>query len=284
MKKIFIYTFIFIGGFLLTSLWCFYLIINPPEVKIKRSIVNIDIPIKPIELNTKDEVKLSAWYINSKKEEDDKKVVILLHGYPAEKSDMLGITSTLYPDFSIFLLDLRSFGESKESFTTLGIKEQEDVNAAVRFLKNQNYEKIGIFGISLGSTASLLSASKNEDIDAVGVDTSFVDARTLGYRTFSSIWILKYPIAELMGLWEKVFLGSSISEVLYTSAEKIDKPILLTHTNNDEFSIEHALKLKEILKGKENTDFYFPKWQKADISDKQDGLDLKMKDFFLNNL
>lgn len=282
MKKIFLYTSIFLVGFVFISLWTFYLVISPPEVKVKRSVVNLDLPFKPLELTTEDSVKLSAWFIPSNSAQGEKRAVILLHGYQAEKSDMLGIASTMYPNFSLLLLDLRSFGESSSKYTTLGIKERGDVNSAVSFLKKQGYEKIGIFGVSLGSAAALLAASENKDIDSVGIDTSFSNIKTLGYKTYSSIWLLKYPIAEMMGVWEKIFFGASISKTLFEAGEKIEKPVLVAHIQKDSFSIENALKLRSILKDKNNARFFFPNWEKEKHGIGE--LDKEIKDFFEKTL
>lgn len=280
MKKIFIYTGIFLVGFVAVSFFSFYLIISPPKIEIERSNANLKLPKKPIDLKTQDGVNLSAWLISSNELKKEKKVIVLLHGYPAEKSDMLGLASKLYPEFNVLLLDLRSFGESEDTYTTLGIKEQKDVDAAVDYLKKEGYEKIGIFGISLGSTAALLSAAGNDKIDAIVLDTSFSDIKSIGYRTYSSLWIVKYPLVEAMGVWGKIVFGKSIRETLYNSARVLDKPILLTHLEKDRFSIEHTLKMKEILTTNKQAEFYFPDWQKEGVP----SLEERVERFFKERL
>lgn len=286
MKKILIYTAVFIIGFAAVSLWCFYLIISPPEIKVERNVVNMNLPRKTVELTTEDGIKLSAWYIapqEDNQDQTDKKALILLHGYPAEKSDMLGMANALYPEFSLLLVDLRSFGESEGTYTTLGIKEQKDVTTAVKFLKKKGYEKIGIFGLSLGSNVALLSAEDNKDIDAVGIDASFADIRTLGYKTYSSLWIVKYPLVEAMSLWGKLFFGKSIDKTLYEAADKLQKPMLLTHTQKGPYSTQHALKLKEVLKNNKKTTFYFPYWRQQQ-NNGPPTLEWHIKKFFQENL
>lgn len=277
MKKIAIYTGIFLIGFVAVSFWAFYLLISPPNIEIERNGVEANIPKESITLTTEDGINLSGWFAPSKERE---KAVILLHGYPAEKTDMLGIASKLHPEFSVLLLDLRSFGDSQDTYTTLGIKEQKDVTAATKFLKEKGYDKIGIYGVSLGSTASLLSANNNNHIDAVGVDTSFSDIKALGYRTYSPLWIIKYPLVETMGLWGKLIFGTSIKSAIYDSAEKLEKPILLTRLQKDRFSVEHTLKMKELLKNNKRAEFFFPEWENTEIK----SLEERIKQFFLDNL
>jgi len=258
MKKTMMYIFIFIAGFIIVSLWSFWLIIRPPKIVLNRTPADFNLSTENITIETPDGTKLSAWYISS--EQSQKRALLILHGYPAEKSDMLSIASALYPDFSLLLLDLRYFGKSEGRYTTLGVTERFDIGAALDFLASKGHEKIGIFGFSLGGALGLLAAAEDSRVSAAGSYASFADLRQLGQETYSTLFILKYPLVELMILWSKLFFGTSLATVSpIDAAEKITVPVFIIHTQEDEqISFSHAKRLQSALTHNTKAEFYFP--------------------------
>src|SRR5262249_56580546 len=55
-----------------------------------------------------DGVKLAAWLVPRA----GAPAIVLLHGYPAEKADLLPIAAALARHFTVLLLDQRYFGQS----------------------------------------------------------------------------------------------------------------------------------------------------------------------------
>ena len=249
------YLTIFILGFLAISLWSFYIVVRPPKIILNRNPANFNLPAKEIDLTTTDGVNLSSWFVEGNKE----KVVMFLHGYPAEKSDMLFIASSLYPDFSLLLVDLRYFGKSEGKYTTLGIKEQLDVKAGLDFLESKGFKNIGILGFSLGGATALNTAEKDKRINAIVSYASFADLRTLGYQTYWTLPGLKYPLVELMLLWSKaLFSESAIKTSPLNAAPNINIPVMLVHSKEDEqISFKHAEKLKDAFQKNPKAQFYF---------------------------
>ena len=255
MNKWLVYVLIFAAGFVFVSLWSFWIVIHPPKIIIGRTPPDVGLEAQDVTITAPDGTKLSAWYIPSA---TLKKAIVLLHGYPAEKSDMLLIAKNLYPDFSLLLLDLRYFGESDGMYTTLGVKERGDVKATLDFLESKGHTKIGMFGFSLGGALSLVTAAEDERVGAVASYGSFADIRKLGWETYRHLWILKYPLVELMIFWSKISFGTSVTEVSPLSAAKeITVPTLIIHSKDDEqIAFSHA----ELLQGALNEDiseFYF---------------------------
>lgn len=253
-----LYILIFVVGFVAVSLWSFFIAIHPPKLQPYRTPADFDLPAENVVLTTEDDIDLSAWFIPS--ESNTRQAIILLHGYPSEKSDMLSIASKLYPDFSLFLLDLRYFGESGGNFSTLGIKEQLDTKAALDFLESKGYEQIGIFGFSLGGATALMTAADDSRIDAIVSYASFSNLKTLGTETYASLFILKYPLIELMNVWVRLFLGAWVTDISpENAAQNISIPVLLIHTQKDEqITFSHAKRLQNALDKNEKALFYFP--------------------------
>src|SRR5262249_25672067 len=73
----------------------------------------------------------------------------------------------------------RNHGESGPARVTLGYNERLDVEAAVRFLREdlRTADRIVLFGISMGATAALLAAAETPEVAAVVSDSSFLSLK-----------------------------------------------------------------------------------------------------------
>ena len=64
--------------------------------------------------------------------------------------------SSCIPAFIFWLFDFRYFGESEGAYTTAGLLETRDVQAAVEYVKSRsdvNPERIGAMGFSMSASA-----------------------------------------------------------------------------------------------------------------------------------
>lgn len=225
------YLFVFVVGFLVVSLFSFYTLTHPREIEIPYTPEALNLPAEAVSLITDDDVSIAGWHIPSL--QSPQRALLLLHGYPANKADLLSLAADLYPDFSLLLIDFRSFGESGGSATTLGIKEPRDVKAALDFL-SERYTAIGVFGYSYGGAIALTSASQDDRIDAVASYGSFSSLRGLGHDTYRALWVLKYPLVELMNLYSRIFYGGWAGAVSPADVAKdITVPIFIGHAEGD---------------------------------------------------
>ena len=253
------YLAVFIIGFIAVSLWSFWLAVRPPRISIPGTPADYGLAAEELTIETADGLTLSSWLIRGQNHREAGPAVILLHGYPAEKSDMLSIARALHPSFTTLLLDLRYFGKSQGRSTTLGLREREDLSRAIEVLAARAFQPIGVFGFSLGGAVGILTAAEDERIKAVAAYASFSDLRTLGYETYSSLWILKYPLVELMILWGKLFLGGDVTRPSPSDiALKLSIPVLLIHSRQDEqISFRHAELLRQSLAKNQKAEFLF---------------------------
>ena len=282
MEKILIYLAIGIFAFLGASFLGFWSMIHPPKFTLEQKPADFNLPAEEIAITTEDNIKLSAWLIES--ETANKKAVILMHGYPAEKAEMLFIASTLYPNFTTLLLDLRYFGKSGGSSTSLGLKERKDLSAVLDFLEQKGYEKIGAFGYSLGGAIGLMAAAEDQRINAVSAYAAFSDYKTIGEETYSFLWILKKPLVSLIMLWGELAFKESLTETTPLNAAKtLTIPTLIIHNKtDDQISFSHAKSLQQALKNNPQAEFYFS--DTGLHNDPPPDFEARIKDFFKANL
>jgi len=264
LNKMLSYLTLFVIGFVLASLFGFYIITHPKEIKLGTTPQINNLPFREVRFITKDGLNISAWLIsneNGKIEKNNKKrsVIILIHGYPVNKSDMVYTAGDLFDDFDLLLIDLRSFGGSDGNGTSLGWSEVFDVIASVDYLKKQGYKYVGIYGFSLGGAVALMSASQDKRIDAVASFGSYSNLHILGYENYSHLWFLKYPLVELISLWINIFYGYSPEKYSPENlVSSISAPMLIMHSKTDEIiSFRHALRIKEALRGHSNVQYDF---------------------------
>ncbi|MBI2610323.1 alpha/beta fold hydrolase [Candidatus Kaiserbacteria bacterium] len=283
VSQLFIYFLFFSAGFVLVSLWSFWLSVRPPQITLGFTPDEFGLSAEDVVLTADDGAKLAAWFIGEGAGES-KRAIILLHGYPAEKSDMLSVARALHPEFAVLLMDLRSFGESEGAYTTLGLKESRDVAKALDFLTERGYGHIGIFGFSLGGSTALLAAAEDSRPLAVASYGAFADLRMLGHETYRSLLVLKYPLVALMELWARLLFGEWADPAAPVgAAERLTIPVLIIHNREDEqISFTHAERLREALSNNEAAEFY-------DVKEGRHGVlpadfEQRVKAFFVKSL
>lgn len=195
-----------------------------------------------VNIYTSDGIKLDAWFIPHK---TSKKSVIICHGYPMDKGDVLQLTSFLAKDFNLLYFDFRATGRSGGFFSTGGAREVRDIDAAVELLKSRGLgEAIGAFGFSMGAATVLLS--RNPAIRARALDSPFADlAEEMDY-VFSSFGLLRRPLLFVMKGWSMVLMGVNINSVSPARAAAVLKtPLLIVQGDADtQVPPENALRIK----------------------------------------
>ena len=259
MRKMILYFAIFFIGFIAVSLWSFWLVVRPSRIVIPATPELYRLPREEVSVMTADGLKLAAWLVPRADGRSDAPAVVLLHGYPAEKADMLDLASRLHPYFAALLLDMRYFGKSQGRFTTLGFRERDDLKQAITFLKERGATDIGVFGFSLGGAVAIMSASEDERIRAVAAYAPFADLRTLGREAYSRLWLLKYPLVELMIFWGRLAFGADFTAPSPAqAAAKLTIPAFIIASREDEqIYFGHAERLESALSRNPAAEFYF---------------------------
>ena len=223
----------------------FWVVVHPPRLTIARAPDDVMLSVEDVRIRAADGVTLAGWFVARA----EAPAIVLLHGYPAEKSDLLPIAAALAPRFAVLLMDLRYFGQSGGRATTLGFRERGDLQRAVAWLHDRGHARVGVFGFSLGGAIALLAAAEDPNIRAVAAYAPFADLRVLGWETYG-------PFVYLMRLWARVFLGADITRPApVDAAARLAIPVLLIASREDEqIGLHHTELLRAALAGNPRAD------------------------------
>lgn len=259
MKKTILYLSIFIVSLMGIGLWNAWLVTHPVGIESGLTPKNFNVPFEEVTFTTKDGIAIAGWFIPAPRSASQKPALVILHGYPAEKGDMLSIASALHPDFNILLIDFRSFGKSGGSFTTLGTKERLDVEAAIDFLESRGFKKVGVLGFSLGGATAILQATIDPRIAAVVSYASFADLTLLGKDMYTYLPVIREALVPLMKFWAKLLWDVDTDYSPQKAAQNMQTPILIIHATQDEqIPFRHAELLRNALQNNQRAEFYFP--------------------------
>jgi hypothetical protein len=181
-----------------------------------------------------DGVRLAAWYCDRG---SNTPLVILFHGYSAEKSSLIGEAKAfLALGASVLLVDFRGSGGSSESYTTIGVRESEDVAAVARYAREHlRHSRMIYFGQSMGAVA-ILRAIRDGGVspDAVILEAVFDTMLNTVRNRFASMRVPSFPSAQflvLWGGWQWRFNGFRHNPVDY--AAHLRCPALFMHGSDD---------------------------------------------------
>ena len=220
----------------------FWLYVHPKRFISPSHPKNYRLKAEELKLETADGIKLDAWFIPN---EASKKAVILCHGYPMDKGDVLGSTVFLAREFNLLYFDFRALGKSGGFFSSGGAREVRDIDAAVTFLEARGFKNgVGIFGFSMGGAAALLS--RNPSIKARVLDAPFAGLAAEMDHIFRPWGLWRKPLLPLMKAWSLLLMGvniNSVNPVENTAA--FTAPLLLVHGDADALvPVENSLAIK----------------------------------------
>lgn len=256
------------------SLINFYVSIHPPRYITPLNPGNFDINYENVSFTTSDGVLIKGWFIPNNNTD---KIIIITHGYPFDKGNIMQATYFLADHFNLLYFDFRYFGESQGSYTTVGYHEKKDFLAAVDYLKRRNITNIGALGFSLGAATIIMANSP--DVKAIVADSSYADIDGMIKRNYAIFPLFtKMPFVWLTKLYAYLFLKIKISEMSpLKEISKIKIPILLIHAKQDsQIPLENSKLLYEasnknttelwLLEGGHGTSIAYPGYEKKIIN------------------
>jgi pimeloyl-ACP methyl ester carboxylesterase len=243
------------GGFVALTLFSFWLAVRPPRLTIPLAPADFKLAVEEIAIPTADGLRLSAWLVPT----PGAPAIVLLHGYPAEKADMLPLGAALARRFTVLLVDLRYFGRSEGRVTTLGLRERDDLRRAIDVLAGRGFDLVGVFGFSLGGAIAIATAADEPRIRAVAAYSPFADLRMLAHGLYAWMGPLRYPFVGLMRVWSRVFLGADVTAAPpVAAAARLSIPVYLIASRDDEqIPFRHAERLRDALAGNPRAEYEF---------------------------
>jgi pimeloyl-ACP methyl ester carboxylesterase/protein-S-isoprenylcysteine O-methyltransferase Ste14 len=180
--------------------------------------------------------QLEAWYILGAGE--DQPLVLLFHGYAADKAALLPTAALIRSlDCGVLLVDFYGSGGSSGSGTTIGYHEGEDAAAACRFARKQWPNRpIVLYGLSMGGAAALRAvAEEGASPEGLVVESTFDTLLNTVRSRFRAMGLPPSPPAELLVFWGGVrggFNAFAHNPAVY--AARVTSPALVLYGEDDQ--------------------------------------------------
>lgn len=188
-----------------------------------------------------DGVDLEGWWVPAP---GAKGTVVMVHGLNRARIEMVRRAPFVHQaGWNALLVDLRHHGASGGEATTFGVKEKEDVEAAVRLARERSPGPVVVWGVSLGAASVVFAAAEDPEVRGVICDSSF---RSLddtvrhhlqlfrGFRWWLRI-VPNWPVADLVLFWMRQRGGfdPAAADVLAAAAHLKGRPALFVANSDD---------------------------------------------------
>lgn len=202
---------------------------------------------REVDFQSQDGLSLSAWVVPSQ----NGATVILVHGLGGNRAQLLDDAAMLVEDgYGALLIDLRNSGSSEGDLTTMGYLEVLDVGGALAFLSAQpenDPERVGLLGTSMGGATAILAAARYPEIKAVIAQSTFTCVEDNISDSFKALTGLPpFPFAPLVVWFGEREAGVDISQVSPLDGIEAISPraVLIVHGELDELiPVENAHRL-----------------------------------------
>jgi len=128
-------------------------------------------------LETKDGLKLNAWWVPGSSNDG----IVMAPGYTDSMSIILKYGPFLnQAGYNLVFFDPRGQGESEGEFYAFGAFQNIDIEAGIRYLKEERgMENVALFGHSNGASAALIAAAEHPypEVFAVISDSAFANLK-----------------------------------------------------------------------------------------------------------
>lgn len=163
------------------------------------------LPAEEITIKSEDNLNLKGVYHNVHPE--SKKIVIINHGYTANRYVCYQFIDIFIEEgYNVLLIDMRSHGESEGTFASYGYFEANDIGSWVKWIKNKvgHDAYIGLHGQSMGAaTVMIYGGTHADEIKFVIEDCGFNTARDAIKSQFIEAKIPFWPLYHLIRLKAK---------------------------------------------------------------------------------
>ena len=208
--------------------------IRVPRPKAGRRPSDLGLPFEEHTIRCANGIRLSAWYIPATEPET---LVVLFHGYGAEKSGLLTEANLLHQSgWPVLLVDFRGAGDSSGSVTTAGFLEADDVAEVLAYARTRlPHHRAILFGQSMGAVAILRAIDcRGVRPDGIILEAVFDTMLNTVKNRFHAMRVPSFPSAELLVFWggrQVGFDGFSHRPVDY--ARSVKCPVLFMEGADD---------------------------------------------------
>jgi alpha-beta hydrolase superfamily lysophospholipase len=157
---------------------------------------------------------LYGWYLPAQ----NGRTLICCHGINDNCSQWLQQIALLHQrGYGALVFDFAGHGLSEGRMVTFGAREQLDVVAAVRYLRERgdvDMDGLAILGYSLGGITAVLAAKRLPELRAVVVESAFADLQQDVAKVFTRYTGLPaFPFVRLIIFWGQLISGARLSDI-----------------------------------------------------------------------
>ncbi|MCC6727789.1 MAG: alpha/beta fold hydrolase [Chthonomonadales bacterium] len=209
---------------------------HPVRLPLWRSPAGEGMPSEDVEFASRDGLRLSGWFVPAR---GARAVVVLCHGHPFNRCEMLFWARMLWPRYHLLLFDFRAMGRSGGNTCTIGHEETRDLIGAVDYLARRPETRglpVGVVGLSMGGAAALMAAAEDPRIRAVATHGAYARLdRAIAQRGRVVLGPLGPALSRPATLVGRRWLGVDPCDVAPVKAiERIaPRPVLLMHGERD---------------------------------------------------
>ncbi len=192
--------------------------------------------------------------------DETRPVIIIAHGHHSTK-DRKSYTTIQdilnKKNISTFRFDFYGHGESEGKFENATVSEAvDDILQAIAFLKSRGFKKIGLIGSSYGGLASIMAASKSNDLYVLALKSpvSNYEERERAVKPKEELddWkrkgYTKYKEDNEEIKLNYIFFEDFKNNNGYKAAPKIKAQTLIVHGDNDKsVPIEQSIKTAKLI-------------------------------------
>jgi len=205
-----------------------------------------------VDLVAADGVTFGAWFF---RQSGSPQVIVISPGHKGRRQDLLGIAVALWrKGFNVLCYSYRGMPSSDPAVVTMGVKEVQELAAAIGFARRRvRGARIGLLGYSMGAVVSLLGAAGDPGVEALVLDSPYVDPRRVVRENVRRH--TRLPGALLVGpvsLWARlrhgIRLGDASPVAVLSGLEP--RPLFFIHGAADETtSVKHSRSLYDAYRG-----------------------------------
>lgn len=164
--------------------------------------------------------------------------ILICPGHRSGMSDVLGGASHLWKaGHTILVFEYYGYGMEVGESVTLGYREINDFLGAVAYAKERAPgTRLGVMAYSMGAAVAIMSCARNDDVEALVVDSAFATHRSVVDYNFRHVFhFTSAPIAWLADylLWWRAGYRFHQVEPLREIGRIAPRPILIIHGAKD---------------------------------------------------
>jgi uncharacterized protein len=186
------------------------------------------------EVVTSDGVRIAGWYVPAASGAGPSAAtVVLVHGWGANKSEVLRYAVPFHPRYNVVAIDLRAGGRSGGTESAFGLREKLDLEAILDWLvRTKHPAHVAVMGNSMGGGTAALAAATDPRIEALILDSMHAHTVHIFERRLDVE--AGHPaepgaVAILAGAWTRTGLDLTQADPINAIPALGKRPLLLLH-------------------------------------------------------